>query len=432
MADLSHRRILKIAVPIVLANVTVPLLGLVDTGVVGQLGAAEPIGAVAIGAMILTSIYWVFGFLRMGTTGLTSQAIGAGHTGEVSALLFRGLLLGGGFGAVIILLQMPIFALSLYLSPGSIGVEALAHDYMSVRVWSAPAAIALYAVNGWLIAAERTRAVLLLQIVMNGANILLDVLFVLGLGWGVAGVAGATFIAEWLGLALGLWLCRDALRTKVGWPAILDPARLKNMAAVNTDILIRSLGLLAVFVLFIFWGAGFGDVPLAANQVLLQFTSVTAFALDGFAFAAETLVGKAFGRRDPTELRQAALRSSAWGLGASVLMAAGFWLGGGTIIDILTTAPDVREEARIYLPYMAVAPILGLPAFMFDGIFIGATRSRDMRNMSILSLGFYLVAALALMPAFGNHGLWMAMIVSYCARGLTLALRYPALERAAR
>uniref|UniRef100_UPI0025C6E18B MATE family efflux transporter n=1 Tax=Marivivens sp. TaxID=1978374 RepID=UPI0025C6E18B len=227
MADLSHRRILKIAVPIVLANVTVPLLGLVDTGVVGQLGAAEPIGAVAIGAMILTSIYWVFGFLRMGTTGLTSQAIGAGHAGEVSALLFRGLLLGGGFGAVIILLQMPIFALSLYLSPGSVGVEALAHDYMSVRVWSAPAAIALYAVNGWLIAAERTRAVLLLQIVMNGTNILLDVLFVLGLGWGVAGVAGATFIAEWLGLALGLWLCRDALRTRVGWPAILDPARLE-------------------------------------------------------------------------------------------------------------------------------------------------------------------------------------------------------------
>jgi len=267
--------------------------------------------------------------------------------------------------------------------------------------------------------------------VMNGANILLDVLFVLGLGWGVAGVAGATFIAEWLGFALGLWLCREALRTKVGWPAILDPARLRNMAVVNTDILIRSLALLAVFVLFIFWGAGFGDVPLAANQVLLQFTSVTAFALDGFAFAAETLVGKAVGRRDPVELRQAALRSSAWGLGASVLMAAGFWIAGGMMIDILTTAPDVREEARIYLPYMAIVPIIGLPAWMFDGIFIGATRSCDMRNMSIVSLGIYLVAALVLMQAFGNHGLWMAMIISWVSRGLTLAFRYPALERAA-
>ncbi len=427
---LTHKRILAIAIPIVISNATVPLLGLVDTGVVGQLGAAEPIGAVAIGALILSSVYWICGFLRMGTTGMTSQALGAEDNSEVAALLQRGLLVGFGFGLAVILLQWPLFLGAFWLSPATPEVEALARGYMKIRVWSAPATIALYAVTGWLIAHERSGAVLALQLWMNGLNIVLDVAFVLGLGWGVEGVALATFLAEWTGLALGLWLCRKGLE-RLGLPAILDPVRIKRMISVNGDILIRTVALQTVVVTFMFWGAGFGNLELAANQVLIQFISLVAFALDGFAFSSETLVGQALGRRDRSGLRRAALMTSLQGMIAAILLALCFAVFGGLIIDLLTTAPDVRAEARVFLPYMILGTVLGLPAWMLDGIFIGATRSRDMRNMMLLSFGLYLVAAIPLMAAFGNHGLWMSLIFSWIVRGITLGSRYPALERAA-
>ena len=431
MADLTHKRILAIALPIVLSNATVPILGAVDTGVVGQLGDPVPIGAVGIGATILTAFYWIVGFLRMGTTGLTSQAEGAGDRAEVSALLTRGLLLGLAFGVILILFQSPLFALGFAVSPASAEVESLARDYMQIRVWSAPANIALYAVTGWLIALERTRGVLLLQIWMNSLNIILDLWFVLGLNWGVQGVAFATLIAETSGLALGLWLCRDGFADGT-WrkiERIFDIVRLRRMAAVNTDILIRTLALQTIMVSFLFWGADFGDVPLAANQVLLQFLHITAFALDGFAFAVETLVGKAVGAKNRALLRRSALWSSYWAFGVALALALVFALLGGALIDLMTTAPEVREEARRYLIFMALCPIFGIPAWMLDGIFIGATRSRDMRNMMLISTALYIAAALPLIAAFENHGLWIAMLVSYVARGATLGWRYPALER---
>ncbi len=230
-APITHRRVLKIAVPIVLSNATVPILGAVDTGVVGQMGQAAPIGAVGIGAVILATIYWVFGFLRMGTTGLAAQARGAGDTAETGALLMRGLLLGGAAGLFFIVAQVAVFAGAFALSPASPEVEALTRDYLEIRIWGAPATIALYAVTGWLIAVERTRGVFVLQVWMNGLNILLDLWFVLGLGWGVEGVAVATLIAEWTGLALGLWLCRDAFGGNQwrDWARIFDPARLRRM-----------------------------------------------------------------------------------------------------------------------------------------------------------------------------------------------------------
>ncbi len=431
MTEVTHRRILSIAFPIVLANFTVPLLGLVDTGVVGQMGTPEPIGAVGLGALLLSSIYWVCGFLRMGTTGLTSQAVGAGDVQEVSALLKRGLLVGFGFGLFVILAQWPLFAAAFKLAPASDTVENLARDYMVVRVWSAPATIAMYALTGWLIARERTRAVLVQQIVMNVVNIGLDLLFVLQFDWGVTGVAWATFAAEWSGLVVGLWFCRDGIAKQVGWPLILHLGRLRRMAAVNGDIMLRTLALQAVVVLFVFWGARMGDVPLAANEVLMQFVMLTAFGLDGFAFAAETLVGQAMGRRDPVGLRAAAKKTSFWGVMTSVAMAIVFAVFGGAIIDVLTTSQEVRETARVYLPYMVLGPMIGLPAWMLDGIFIGATRTRDMRNMMALSLVIYVVSAFPLMGMLGNHGLWLAMIISWIARGITLGLRYPALERAA-
>ncbi len=430
-APITHRRVLAISIPIVLANATVPILGAVDTAVVGQLGQAAPIGGVGIGAIILSAIYWVFGFLRMGTTGLTSQAHGAGQTGEVAAMLTRALMIAFAGGAVIIALQVLIFRGAFLISPASAEVEALARDYMAVRVWSAPAIIALYGVTGWLIAQERTRAVLVLQVVMNGVNILLDLWFVLGLDWGVTGVAWATFIAEWSGLALGLWLCRAAFRVPAwrDWPRIFDPVRLRLMMAVNRDILLRSLMLQGIFVSFLFIGGDFGDVTLAANQVLLQFLHITAYALDGFAFAAEALVGQAVGRGDRARLRRGAILSSLWGAVVTLALCAVFALGGGAIIDLMTTAENVRQEARLYLIYMIFAPAFGLASWMLDGIFIGATRAADMRNMMAISLAIYIAAAMLLVPSLGNHGLWLSLLISFVARGITLGLRYPSLER---
>lgn len=432
-APLSHRRVLGIALPIMISNATVPILGAVDTGVVGQLGEAPPIGAVGMGAVILAFVYWMFGFLRMGTTGLVAQARGAGEAAETGALLMRALMIAAAAGAAFILLQVPIFWFAFQMSPASAEVETLARDYLAIRVWGAPMAIAVFALNGWLIGMERTRGVLVLQLAMNAVNVVLDLLFVLGLGWGIEGVAFATLVAEATGAGLGLWMCRDAFAGEQwrDWARVFDRARLKRMAMVNGDILLRSLMLQFGFAFFMFRSADHGDVALAANQVLMQFLEISAFALDGFAFAAEALVGAAFGGRRPGELRRASLMSSGWGLGCVAALAAAFWFAGGAIIDLMTTSAEVRAAAREFLPWCALAPVVGLPAFMLDGIFIGATRSRDMRNAMAMSLAVYLAAWWILTASFGVHGLWAALMVFFVARGVTLFRRYPALERAA-
>lgn len=427
---ITHRRVLNLAIPIVISNATVPILGAVDTGVVGQIGEAAPIGAVGLGAIILSSVYWIFGFLRMGTVGLTGQAHGAKEHDEVTALLMRALLIGSAGGVLIIAAQAPLFAIAFWTAPASAEVEALTKDYIAIRVWSAPAAIGLFGITGWLIAQERTRAVLAIQVWMNGLNIVLDLWFVLGLGWGVEGVAIATFLAEWSGLALGLWFCRRAFRG-TAWldrTRIFDRARLWRMAALNRDILIRSLLLEAIIVSFLFLGSGLGDVTLAANQVLMQFLMITAYAMDGFAFAAEALVAQAIGARSLSHLRRSTVLTSVWALWAVLAMAVAFLLAGGWIIDLMAKSPDVQAEARIYLIYMVLAPPLGWAAWMMDGIFIGATRSSDMRNMMAISAVIYFASVAALLPGFGNHGLWIALLISFVARGITLGLRYPALE----
>ncbi|SFL34463.1 MATE family efflux transporter [Shimia haliotis] len=431
VGDITHRRILRTALPIVLSNATVPILGAVDTGVVGQMGQAAPIGAVGIGAIILSVIYWVFGFLRMGTTGLTAKAQGAGRSGEVAAMLTRAVMVGFGGGMLIVALQVWLFRGAFYVSPASPEVEAMAREYLSIRIWSAPAAIALYGLTGWLIALERGRAVLVIQIWMNGLNILLDLWFVLGLGWGVGGVATATVIAEISGCALALWMCRDAFMRPAwrDWSRVFDRAALTEMAAVNRDILLRSLMLQAIFLAFMFFGAGFGDDVLAANQVLLQFLYITAHALDGFAFAIEALVGQAFGAGNRKAFRRASAMGSVWAVVGSVLLSVVYGLGGWLLIDAMTTAADLRLLAREYLVWVIISPILGVAPFVLDGIFIGAARSKDMRDMMAVSLAIYALALALLIPAYGNHGLWMALLISFAARGVTLGMRYPRLER---
>lgn len=427
---ITHSRILKIALPIVLSNATVPILGAVDTGVVGQMGLAAPIGAVGIGAVILSTLYWVFGFLRMGTTGLVSQARGAGDNLETGALFMRGLILAAIGGLIFIVGQSVIFAGAFWMAPASDEVETLASQYLRIRVWGAPATIALYVITGWLIAVERTRGILVLQLWMNGLNIALDLWFVLGLGWGVQGVAIATLIAELSGLALGLWLCRENFKGKewYNWARIFDPVRLRRMLAVNGDIMLRSVIITVSFTTFLFMAADFGDVTLAANHILLQFLEITAFALDGFAFSAEALVGNAVGRKARGLVRKSAVMSSIWGIGAGVFLGLFFYIAGPWLIDVMSTAEDVRIEGRVFLIWILLAPIIGGPAWMLDGIFFGATWTKEMRNATIQSVVIYIIALMTLIPMFGNHGLWASLMVLNLARGITLLLRYPRLE----
>ena len=431
--QITHSRVLKIAVPILLANITVPLLGLVDTGVVGQIKSPVPIGAVAIGALILTTVYWFFGFLRMGTTGLTSQAVGAGDRAEVAAILSRVLLFAIVSGGLIFVLQTPLFWGAFQVSPASEAVESMARDYLRIRIYSAPAAIAVLGLVGWLIGQERTREVLYLQLWMNGLNIILDLWFVLGLGWGASGVALATVLAEMSGLGLGLWFCRDTLMAPTfrAWDAVLNRVRLVRMLTVNRDILLRTLTLQVIFVSFTFVAARYGDVPLASTQVLMQFFALTSFALDGFAFAVETLVGQAVGGKNRQALRQSVIKCTQWGVAMVFILAAGIGLGGEGLITVMTKATEVQVEAQRYLPYLIAAAALSLPAFMLDGVFLGATQTAAMRDMMAVSLGIYILCLLALLPFLAMHGLWIALLVSLVARGATLAMRYPALESAA-
>jgi MATE family multidrug resistance protein len=427
MNDMTHGRVLRIAGPIVLSNATVPLLGAVDTAVIGQLGDAASLGAVGIGAVILATLYWAFGFLRMSTSGLAAQAQGAGDLGERSAVLLRALIVGLVAGLALVVAQGLLFAAAFSAAPASAEVEGLAHQYLAIRIWGAPATIALYALTGWLVGLERTRGVLVLQLWQNGLNILLDLWFVLGLGWGVPGVALATLIAEWTGLLLALWLARDAFGPvlREALARLGDRIAIRRMFSASRDIMARTILLQLSFTSFVFLGARFGDVTLAANQVLIQFLEITAYALDGFAFAAEALIGQAIGARSVGDTRAAGRICMQWGFGGAVALALVFALFGPMIIDLMTTAPDVREAARAYLPWLVVAPLIGVAAWIYDGIFIGALLTGDMLRAMLVSVAIYVVALLILVPLAGNHGLWAALMVLNVTRCITLWRLYP-------
>ena len=428
MSEITHARVARIAVPVVLSNATVPLLGAVDTAVIGQLGQAAPLGAVGMGAVILATLYWAFGFLRMSTSGLAAQAEGAGDLPERSAVLLRALLVAGMAGLGLILLQGLLFWAAFAAAPASAEVEGLARTYLAIRIWGAPATIALYALTGWLIGVERTRAILILQLWQNGLNIVLDLWFVLGLGWGIEGVAVATLIAELSGLMLALWFARDALTLAVlraGLARLGNRVAVARMFTASRDIMGRTILLQLSFTSFVFLGARFGDVTLAANQVLLQFLEITAYALDGFAISAETLVGQAVGARAAGEVRRASRICMQWGFGGAAVMAFCFALTGGLIIDLMTTAPDVRIEARWYLGWLVAAPLIGVASWIYDGIFIGALQTREILRAMMVSVAVYAVALVVLIPVMGNHGLWAALMVLNITRGITMRAAYP-------
>ena len=420
------------ALPVIVSNVSTPLIGIVDTGVVGQIPDPAYIGAIAVGALIFSFVFWAFGFLRMATTGLTAQSWGAVDIDEVCANLGRALLVAVAAGAAMIAVQWPIREIAFLALDGSDQVEALARTYFDIRIWSAPATLANYALLGWFIGLGRTGTGLALQLVLNVTNICLDALFVLGFGWDVPGVAAGTVLAEYLAAAAGLCIAMRHIRAMGGhWSPErwLDAARLRRTVAVSRDIMIRSLALIFAYVWFTAQGAKQGDVILAANAVLMHFVSMGAFLLDGFAFAAEALVGRALGAARRAGVREAVRLTTYWAAGTAVVIAIAVGLLGALFVDILTVDPAARATARAYLPWAVASPLLGVWAFQLDGIFIGATRAADMRRAGLASLAIFLAAWWALTP-FGNHGLWAAMCVHWIARAGTLLYYYPALIRA--
>lgn len=428
---LTHRTVLSIAVPVMLSNVSTPLIGVVDTAVVGRFPDPAQIGAVALASLVFTFVFWAFGFLRMGTTGLTAQALGARDDDELLACLGRSLLIALAVGIGLIVLQWPIREAAFALLDGGPQVEPLARDYFDIRIWAAPATLANYALLGWFIGLGRTDIGLVLQLVLNLTNMALDVVFVIGFGWGVSGVALGTLAAELVAAGVGLLIASYFVRDRSGrWSLdrVLRGDRLQRTIAVNRDIMIRSLALIFVFLWFVAQGAKQGEVILAANAVLMHFVSVSAFFLDGLAFAAEALVGRAVGAGRRAAFSAAAFITTVWAAAAAMLLSIVLALAGPVIIDLLTVDPGTRAAARLYMPWAAAAPLLGVWAFQLDGIFIGATRTADMRKAMLASLAIFLAAWWALQP-FGNHGLWAAMYVSYVTRIATLMRYYPALLR---
>ncbi len=427
----THRAILSIAVPIMISSVSTPLLGVVDTGVMGQIPDPAYIGAVALGALIFNFVFWGFGFLRMGTTGLTAQALGAADAVEIRASLGRAVLIAFAVGACLIALQRPIRELALALIDASPQVEALARDYYDIRIWAAPATLANYALLGWFIGLGRARVALVLQLVLNLINIALDAFFVLGLDMGVRGVAVGTLIAEVAAALVGVAIAARHLRGLGGrwnFARLAAPERIRRTLAVNRDIMIRSAALIFVFAWFMAHGARQGDTILAANAVLMNFIAVAAFFLDGLAFAAEALIGRAVGSANREGFTAAARMTTWWATGIALLASVLFAALGTLIVDALTVDPAVRAAARTYLPWAAASPLVGVWCFQLDGIFIGATRTAQMRNAMLLSLAIFLAAWWLLVP-FGNHGLWASFYVHYAARAATLFSYYPALVR---
>jgi MATE family multidrug resistance protein len=418
--------------PIILSNVSVPILGAVDTAVMGHLPEPYFIGAVALGTMIFNFIYHGFNCLRMGTTGPTAQARGAGHHAEVRALALRALLLALVLGGAVVLLQWPIIKFAFWAIDASAEVEALGTHYFLIRVWGMPAVLGAYAIIGWQYGVGDARRPLVLQLVMNTVNIGLDILFVFGFGWDVAGVAAAGLIASYLGLFLGLYYLRQALRTlPSGTDAarVLDPARMRRMLTMNLDIFLRTMCVVSAGAIFMARSAALGDVPLAANQVLYNFLFITSFGLDGIAHASEAVLGESAGRRERAEFHRGVRVVLLWAGLVALLNVAIYAIAGTGIIALMTTIPEVRSAASDYLPWAVLMPLVATWAYTYDGIFLAATRTRPMRNSMVLALLIYLGALYVLVPLLGNHGLWAAMAAFLGARGVTLHLLYPPLLR---
>ncbi len=427
---ISHRRVVTIALPMMLSHVTTPLLGIVSTAVIGRLGSAELLGAIALGAVVFDFLFWGFGAFRMATAGLTAQATGAGNRYKVDTILARSFLIAVTAGILLLILQHPIKLAAGWFYDASPAVTSGMYEYFNIRIWAAPLTLSNYVILGSILGRARTDIGLLLQVAINLVNIAFSLLFVLGLDLGIAGVALATVLAEAAGVVLGIlalrYLGSDPFR--VSWRDLADKAELWHMLAVNRDIMIRTACLLLAFALFSRQGAQAGDGVLAANAVLYNMYLIGSYFLDGFATAAETLGGQSVGARNRQAFIQATRLCLIWCIGIGLAVSLGFMVIGPWFIDTVSTNEDVRALAKSFLFFAAISPFVGSAAFVFDGIFIGATWTAAMRNLMLISLAVF-VAVMLIGTEMGNTGLWCAFLAFLGARGLGQAYLYPKLTR---
>ena len=421
-----NKSILKIALPSILTNITVPLLGLVDTAIVGHLGSAAYIGAIALGTTLMSMAYWGFGFLRMSTGGLTAQAVGEGSRERCFAILTRSLTWALLIAAILLLLQVPLLNAVLYFAEGTKDVQALAATYFRILIWGAPAVLCLSSINGWFIGMQNATFPLLIAVVQNLMNILLSCIFVFGLGWSIKGVALGTLIAQYIGLLLALSLIlrfrplpkTKDLRTALGKSSLLDTTFLR----MNRDIFLRTLCLLAVTSYFTFVGTRQGDLILASNALLMQFFLLFSYFMDGFAYAGEALCGKAFGANNRDVFRNITRRLFVWG-GSMALMTAMVYYGLGTpILELLTDTPEVVRCATEYLPFVALIPLVSFPAFLFDGIFIGMSFTSGMLRALIIATVIFFALHILTSQQWGNTALWVAFLAYLGTRGIVQAI----------
>ncbi|AIA73789.1 multidrug transporter MatE [Halomonas campaniensis] len=419
-------RIWTLAWPIILSNITVPLLGLVDTAVVGHLPDSRYLAAVTLGATLFSFLYWGFGFLRMGTTGLVAQAIGREAHSDVRNLLGQSLIMAAVIGALLIIFGSPLISLGLWLLDGSEAATPLAREYAEIRLWSAPAVLANYAVLGWFLGQQNARVTLMILVLTNSVNIVLDLWFVVGLGMTSSGVALASVIADYSALTFGGYLVVRQLGHLEGCfqrQRLLVVSAYSALFNVNANLFVRTLGLLFAMAFFTAQGARQGDTVLAANAVLLQFIMLTSYALDGFAHAAESLVGRAFGRRDWREFAATVRATAQFSFWTATVATFAFALGGNYLVAMLTGLAEVRATAASYLPWMVVMPLIAVWSYLLDGVFIGTTAVREMRNSIFIGLAVYL-PTWWLSQGLGNHGLWLAFTLFMFTRSAVLIAYY--------
>ena len=417
----------RIAAPMILSNISVPLLGMVDTGVTGHLESPAYLGAVAIGGMIFTFLYGAMNFLRMGTTGIAAQSYGAGDNDGLRVSLGQALLTSQAIALAILILQVPIGAVALNLLGGDETAAIHAATYFSIRVWSAPGTLANFALIGWFLGTQNARVPLFIFLTINLTNIVRDLLFVIVLGMKVEGVALASVAAEYSGLAVGGLFAIAALRRREGhWPVarLVNFSAYKAFFAINANLFIRTMALLFTFAFVTAQGARLGGVILAANAVLLNFQHLTAFGLDGLAHAAEALVGKAVGAKN-REAREHAVRlTMRWSLLFALGFTVTYLVAGRQLVNMLTDLDDVRATAMTYLPWLIASPLISVWCFVYDGVYVGMTRAREMRNIMLVSTLVVFLPTWYVTQPFGNHGLWFALMLFLASRGIGMHIGY--------
>ncbi|WP_434712009.1 MATE family efflux transporter [Rhizobium sp. YTUHZ045] len=422
--EVTHRLVLSIAIPMTLGFMTTPLLGLTNTAVVGRMGNAEALAGLAIGAMLFDLILGSFNFLRASTTGLTAQAYGRRDRHEQRAVFSRALISALGCGLALLCLSPLLSAAGLKLMGAEGAIAEATSTYFSIRILAAPAALANYAILGFVLGRGQGNVGLLLQAVINGINILLSIYLGLTLDWGVAGVAWGTMAGETVGAIAGLAIVLRGFgkAERPAWAEIFSRHRLAELFALNRDILIRTFVLIGAFTVMTRIGTSFGAVTLAANAVVMNFFLLSGYYLDGLANAAEQIIGRAIGARYRPAFDRGLKLTTLWSFGLAAIGAAFFFLAGPWLISVLTTSPEVRQAAETYLPWAAVTGLTGALAFLMDGVFIGATWSADMRNRMLMSFAGYLLMLAVFVPLFGNHGLWLAMNAFLLFRGVLLVM----------